>query len=387
MIRQVVSVVVAVLCICTSSRAGGPAFVAGSAFDPSVKGQQVVWASGSVQYFTDQGDLSPILTNSQADAFVAAAFQPWTSIPGAALTSTQGGHLAEDVNGSNVTCQPDGSCTLPTDIQPTALSTPVGIVYDFDGTVTDAFLGQGAGGSDYCFTNAVYGGPDNFSSDAHIVHALVVINGVCAASTSELPDVQYRLERTFGRVIGMGWSQANLNVQTGDPRPTPDDFEGFPLMHFEDSIACVPITVCYGADAASPKMDDRATLRRLYPAGSPQTARIHGSVYFTNASGNPLQPMQGVNVVARRVDAGKPSRQYVASSVSGFSFRGNAGNIINGYVDGEGLRYDQFGSDDTSLEGFFDLSGLEIPDGANNASYQLSVEAVDPNWSLNVGPY
>jgi hypothetical protein len=202
MIRRMILVLFAVLGVSIPSRAGGPAFVAGSAFDPSVKGRQVIWADGNLQYFTDQGDLSPILTNSQADAFVAAAIQPWTSIAGVALTATPGGHLAEDVNGSNVTCQPDGSCNLPTDIQPTALSTPVRIAYDIDGTVTDAFLGQGAGGSDYCFNNAVYGGPDNFGSDAHIVHALVVINGVCAASSGQLFDVQYRLERTFGRVIG-----------------------------------------------------------------------------------------------------------------------------------------------------------------------------------------
>jgi hypothetical protein len=43
-------------------------------------------------------------------------------------------------------------------------------------------------------------------------------------------------------------------------------------------------------------------------------------------------------------------------------------------------------STDTALEGFFDLGGLEIPNG-NNAQYQLSVEAVDGNLSQNVGPY
>ena len=296
---------------------------------------------------------------------------------------------------------PDGTYSIPPDIQPTALTTPVGIVYDYDGAVTDAILGAGAGDAGNCFFNAVYGGPDNFSTAGNIVHALVVINGVCATSNSQLPDVQYRLERTLGRVMGLGWSQANLNVQTGGPPPPGnDDFEGFPLMHYYDSIACVPISVCY-PDAAVPKMDDRAALGRLYPVtadnqgGFPgkqvfgqQTARIHGSVYFTDANGNPLQPMQGVNVVARWIPpGGQPSRQYVATSVSGFAFRGNAGNIINGYVDAHGLRYDRFGSDDPALEGFFDLAGLEIPGGNNSAQYQLSVEAVDANWSEGVGPY
>ncbi len=78
---------VAALLVCTAvgSRAGGPAFVAGSGYDPGVEGHPLFWGNGSVQYFTDQGDLSPILPNAQADVFVAAAFIPWTSISSVAL--------------------------------------------------------------------------------------------------------------------------------------------------------------------------------------------------------------------------------------------------------------------------------------------------------------
>ena len=50
----------------------------------------LIWANGSVQYFTDQGDLSPILPDAQADAFVAAAFSPWTGISSVALTRIAG---------------------------------------------------------------------------------------------------------------------------------------------------------------------------------------------------------------------------------------------------------------------------------------------------------
>ena len=157
-----------------------------------------------VQYFTDQGNLSPILTGAQADALVATAFSTWTSIPGVALTASQGGHLAEDVNGSNIEANGYGVITAPADITSSATGTPVGIVYDYDGTVTNALLGEGAGGLEDCFTNAVYGGPDNFSTGGNIVHALVVINGVCAATSAQLPDVQYRLVRVLGRTVGLG---------------------------------------------------------------------------------------------------------------------------------------------------------------------------------------
>jgi hypothetical protein len=239
----------------------------------------------------------------------------------------------------------------------------------------------------------------------------VVINGKCAANNSQLPDVRYRLVRTLGRVLGLGWSQANLNVINRNPPPATDDFEGFPLMHFLDSVSCVPIAVCY-PDADVPKLDDRAALRRLYTAApknpeldqlraqqfqdqlfqlqQPQAkvARIHGSVFFTDASGNQAQLMQGVNVVARMIDAsGQPSRRFVATSVTGFAFHGNAGNTVNGFVDSRGQRYDYFGSGDPALEGAYDLAGLEIPDGSDNAQFQLTVEALDANWSEGVGPY
>jgi len=387
---QILAVAGLLICSADASRAGGPAFIAGSGYAPGVEGQPLVWASGSVQYFTDQGNLSPILPGAQADSFVATAFSAWTSISAVALTASQGGHLAEDVSGSNIVTDGYGTITAPADIISSATGTPVGIVYDYDGTVTDALLGQGAGGLTDCFTNAVYGGPDNFSTGGNIVHAFVVINGVCAATSAQLPDVQYRLVRVLGRILGLGWSQANLNVLTQIPPPTSADLAGFPVMHFTDPISCVPISACYPNAAAVPKMDDNNALARLYPSsGNPQPAgRIYGNVYFTDASGNAVQPMQGVNVVARLIDGmGKPSRQYVVTSVSGFAFHGNAGNIVNGYVDANGLRYDRWGSNDPALEGFFDLGQLTIPTGQTIAQYQLSVEALDANWSLGVEPY
>jgi hypothetical protein len=376
------------ICSAVASRAGGPAFVAGSGYNPGVEGQPMIWANGAVQYFTDQGDLSPILTNAQADTLVAGAFSAWTSISGVALTASQGGHLAEDVNGSNLTVDATGTITAPVDITPSATATPVGIVYDFDGAVTNALLGQGAGSLDDCFTNAVYGGPDNFTAAANIAHALVVINGVCATTNAQVPDVQYRLVRVLGRILGLGWSQVNLNVLTHNPAPTSADFAGFPVMHFADPVNCVPIGVCY-PNAAVPKMDDGNALARLYPSSvNPQPAgRIYGSVYFTDTSGNAVQAMQGVNVVARLMVAAQPSRQYVVTSVSGFAFHGNAGNIIDGYLDANGLRYDRWGSNDPSLEGFYDLGQLTIPTGQTIAQYQLTVEALGANWSMGVEPY
>jgi len=385
--------------------AGGPRLVAGTSyFDPDVKGAPVLWAQGAISYYTDQGDLSPQLPGPAADAFVGESFSRWTSIPTAAIAAVRSGQLGEDVNGSNVTASPDGTIHLPSDILPNSTAEPVAIIYDADGAVTDALLGQGASTASDCRTNAVFGGADGLSTDGHIVHALVILNGNCAQSQAQLPDLQYQLVRVLGEVIGLGWSQANLNVITSSPSPTSADYSGFPLMHAVDPIGCAPIAICYPAavDPTQPKLDDQAALSRLYPvtaqnAGgfpgkiplSANSVRIHGSVYFMDDSGQPAQAMQGVNVVARWVDpaTGLPSRTYVVTCVSGFLFRGNAGNPITGIADAEGQRFDRFGSDDPAVEGFFDLSGLPIPDGSGTAQYELTVEPVDPIWSKGMGPY
>ena len=387
---RLASALAIVLMFAMLARSGGPEYVAGSSyFNSGAMGQPITWSLGQVNYYTDQGDLSPILPNALANALVASAFSQWTSVSTAALTANSAGQLAEDVNGSNITVSSSGMVTAPADITPSATQTPVGIVYDYDGSVTDALLGSGAGDASECFWNAVYGGVDNFGAGANFLHALVVINGQCALQSSQLTDVEYRLVRVLGNVIGLGWSQMNLNVITGKPHPTPDDYAGFPVMHFMDPVNCVPITLCY-ANPYQFAPDDVAALSRLYPtSASTTTARIYGSVYFVDRLGNAAQPMQGVNVVARWIDPSTnlPSDAYGATSISGFLFTGNAGNPITGLNDALGNAYSEFGSSDPTLEGFFDLGGLPIPNGASTAQYQLSVEALDPLWSFGVCPY
>src|SRR5579871_1514217 len=114
--------------------AGGPKRVAGTSyFDSTMAGQPLIWPQGVFAYYTDQGDLSPILPNASANSFVASAFSQWTSVSTAALSASNAGQLAEDVNGTNVTVNSDGTISMPADIQSTATGTPIGVVYDYDG--------------------------------------------------------------------------------------------------------------------------------------------------------------------------------------------------------------------------------------------------------------
>ncbi len=384
-----------------SLRAGGPKCIAGrSYFDPNTTGQPLTWPQGLITYFTDQGDLSPILPNALANSFVSDAFNRWANVSTAALNVSSGGILAEDVRGTNVTVNSDGTISMPADIQPAAINSPIAVVFDADGSVTDALIGAGASDPSQCFSNAVIGGNDSYGPLATYQHALIVINGQCAQQSSQLIDIKYRLIRTIGGVLGLGWSQVNPNVENASPIPTADDFSGFPVMHYLDPLNCIPITICY-PNPYQLSMDDIAAISRLYPVTeqnqsafpskqpfSAVTARIHGTVWFTDGRGVRTQPMQGVNVVARWIDpgTGRPSHRYSASSVSGFLFTGNAGNPITGRDDAVGDPFDQWGSPDQGLEGYFDLSGLQLPDGGS-AQYQLSVESLDARWSAGTGPY
>ena len=62
---------------------------------------------------------------------------------------------------------------------------------------------------------------------------------------------------------------------------------------------------------------------------------------------------------------------------------------MTGFRDNSGERYDRFGSNDPALEGYFDLAGLEFPQGDTSAQYQISVETLDPACAdfAAVGPY
>jgi hypothetical protein len=56
-------ILVCVLLIARGARAGRPEFVAGASyFDPAAKGGPLSWANGAITYYTDQGNLSVIMT-------------------------------------------------------------------------------------------------------------------------------------------------------------------------------------------------------------------------------------------------------------------------------------------------------------------------------------
>ena len=379
--------------------AGGPKYVAGiSYFDPGVVGLPVHWSGGQMNYYVDQGPLSGSVTNAQATAMVDAAAAIWSAVPTAGVMLTNKGTLNEDVNGANTVAASLGQFAQPSDVTPAATNYPLAVVYDVDGSVIDTLFGTGSSDPTSCQNNGVLVALDNIHPNATIAHAIMLLNGRCATNPNLLQMMSFEIERAFGRILGLDYSQANHDAMQNY---MPGGTDGWPVMQ-PLSGSCNASGGAF-AGLCIPnqnilRYDDIAALNRIYPIRSanlssfpgkmltaPNTISIRGSITFRTGSG-----MQGVNVVARPLDSdGKPMYQYTVSAVSGALYAGKRGNPITGFADTNGVEYARWGSDDADLQGSFDLSGIPSPPGVTTADYQLTFEPIDPLFILgnSVGPY
>ncbi|HEX4757648.1 MAG TPA: IPT/TIG domain-containing protein [Terracidiphilus sp.] len=374
----------------TPAHAGGPRYIAGTSyFDPGVTGQPVHWAGGQVNYYVDQGPLNDGVSNQQATAMIDAAAALWSAIPTAGVTLTDMGPLNEDVNGSNIVVNLNRQITQPADVTASATSYPLAVIFDADGSVIDAVFGATASDPTSCQNNGVQVWMDNINPNATFAHAVILLNGRCATNADLLAMMGFELERAFGRVLGLDYSQVNPGAFS--------DANSWPVMQ-PISGACGPLGGACIPNPAVLRYDDIAALNRIYPIDAQNLANfpgkqltasntisIQGTIAFRTGMG-----MQGVNVVARPLDAnGNPLYQYTVSFVSGAYFSGNRGNPVTGPSDASGIPFTQWGSNDPEMQGYFDLSGIPLPPGMTSANYQLTFETINPLYILenSVGPY
>jgi hypothetical protein len=381
--------------------AAGPRWVTGPPYFTAPAGTPVVWYIAQPLYYTDPGDLSTSVNHAAADALVAAAAGVW-NVPTSAMVLSQGGTLAEHVSAANAYPSSSGP-VFPTDVQAANYAAKqIAVIYDSDGSVTDMLLGDGASAPAECRQNAVTESVDSIIPAGFIQHAILVLNGRCTGPAPEQQmQMRYQLERAFGRVLGVGWSQTNENVFTGTPQPTNNQALHWPIMHPID-IVCGAYTYQCLPQPFTLRDDDVAAISALYPSGSidnpnsyapgkiwsyTQASRVYGTVTFPTGQG-----MQGVNVVVQRQQGGWsiPEAWYDTSSVSGFGFQQNGGNPVTGASAGIA---GSMGSTDPSLEGYYDLKWLPNidPNGAQNGGMfvVVSTEAINPLYTgaHAVGPY
>ena len=194
----------------------------------------------------------------------------------------QGGELAEHVSSANVYF--DGSeMVFPADVSANNYqSIPIAVIYDTDGSVIDTLLGDGASDPSGCRDTGVVESVDSIGLEGTIHHAMLILNGRCVGSTpQQLLQMQYQLERAFGRVIGISWSQLNDNLFTGATPPTAGEIDYWPIMHPID-VLCGSYSYQCITNPFQLRMDDLSSLSLLYPV-TPLNLAAGETLTTTNA--------------------------------------------------------------------------------------------------------
>ena len=358
--------------------AGGPLIVTGpGALQP---GQAFVWPAGvAIRYTVDSGPLSvnpsgqTVITNAQGLARVQSLFQNWQSVSTASIAYTYAGPIT-GISGGDVKTIQDfnivkGSCNSGT-------QSPV--IFDANGSLLHA-LGLDPlviGFSSTCKLDTQAG---------HITSAMILLNGSfqdgvtnATANNFELSADQFdeAITHEMGHFSGLGHSQINLDLfQNGQVNNCDaDELAGLPLMF--------PVAFCQSRKSAGLPIlspDDAAWISKLYPG--PTVASTYGTlsgfVFFSDG----ITAVQGVNVVARRVDDPSTmqdeSKRIAFSVVSGFSFTGNPGQAITG----DNTSGSSFGSRNPALIGYY-----EIP--VTPGIYTIQTENIDSAFvgGSSVGP-
>jgi hypothetical protein len=373
----------------SSALAGGPRFVTGTTSGGAQPGVAMAFYTSSPAYYTDPGDLNAAVSHAQADAMVAAAAATW-NVPTSSLVLAQGGALGEHVSGANTYF--DGTeMVFPADVEASNWQNiPIAVIYDTDGSVIDTLLGEGASDPSGCRQTGVVESVDGFGSNGTIEHAMLILNGRCVGSAPEqLLQMQYDVERAFGRVLGLAWSQLNDNIFTGTTPPSAGEIQYWPVMHPID-VLCGAYSYQCITNPSQLRPDDLSVLAMLYPvttsnlgegkAVSTQNAvSLTGTVLFPTGQG-----MEDVNVTVTRQlrSHAKTEPWQVASGVTGVLFQENGGNPVSG---GES-NSENVGKNYGPVEGQATIR--RVPDSVVENLF-METEAIDPLYTGEdaIAPY
>lgn len=278
-LRLALSCATLLLAASVQSYAGGPLALrdAGAPFR---------WPNGglNIPWNPDQGNLG-FMTNAQAVAQTAAAFQTWADIPSASATHQQGAALPVDVDETNF---------LPY-LEPAAPDGLSAIVYDNNGEIFELLFGPNSGVLGFASPEWVN------TTTGDITEGVAFMNGAEVTSPADIPVFQAVQVHEFGHYQNLAHSVVNGQIAGfGDNSgPTPNDTFPVPSMAGKVETMYPFLFAGDAGGAVTPHADDIAIFSHLYPAPTfPfSTGTISGSIFAPNGT----TPLTGVNVIARNV--------------------------------------------------------------------------------------
>jgi hypothetical protein len=234
-----------VLCFFTSANAAGPLVLEGpNGHVPAT------YQDPNIVLNIETGTLGDFISNDEADQLVRDALAIWNSISTSTIAITQGNDVPVDVDETNFTAYiPDPFNSFINndndDLNP--------IVYDDDGSIIDAYFGEGAGtGFDasvvgFAASSIVFG-------SSYYTEGFAVING-----NDFLPIGREQIKLIFAHEIGhyLGLDHTQANIDNTESlfdfcQPTPEN--DYPLMY---PYAC--------RESQFTHPDDKVSLSMLYP--------------------------------------------------------------------------------------------------------------------------
>jgi hypothetical protein len=278
--RIVASALLLVLFSVARTYAGGPLLV----HSPGVPFR---WPNGgmNIPWNPDQGGLGP-LTNAQAVAQTAAAFQAWADIASSTATHLNAGQLPLDVDETNFV--PFFAATAPDGLS--------AIVFDEDGAIFELLFGPDSGVLGFA-------GPEWVDeSNATIVEGLAFMNGGALLGPDAFPIAEMLSVQVheFGHYQNLAHTVVNGQAAGFGDHTGPSPNDTFPRpATFANRIETMYPFLFINGGQATPHADDIAIFSFLYPEATfaASTGAISGRILGPNNTAR----LTGVNVIARNI--------------------------------------------------------------------------------------
>ncbi len=277
------TIVLALLFSAGTLRAGGPLIIGSPSF--GVEGQPFVWDNTApIRYWTDTGPLG-LLSNSDANAMVAQAFQTWSQVQTASLSFVRAGSISQHPSTLSQLDTLLGSCN-------SGSVTP--IIYD-DGSLLQQLTGDGS--------VAGLAAPCLLSQSGKIQSAVAILGSAPIVPSTLIPAV---ILHELGHLIGLDHADVRVPF-TGTSQA---DTDATPTMYY---MLLTPLQ-------SSLALDDMAWISKLYP--SPTFAISYGTISGQVLFSDGKYPAQDVLVIARAVNNVDVA---VVAGISGYRFTSNPG--------------------------------------------------------------